>query len=271
MTTSHGRNGDRRIVVRFGDEVLEAGFTTVPNLVLEHYAALGITSDEMMFTIHVWQYWWTERDPYPSLSTIAAKMGKSWRTVHRYAKSLEKKQMLKITHRDREDGGQSSSEYDFEPMISAVVRSARTESSQPPAPSDSSDRGVVTGLTGDPLTAESDKENSSEAIPKERDSSKAISKDERGVIGNLMTDLARELNDQAPLPSTTSRAINIYRRSSIDLEAFVGLVYMARARTQQHTPSIQTGDPGGRNKMPYFFAVLEDLLLKNRSQDDPSD
>jgi hypothetical protein len=60
-----------RLVVRFGNELLQDGFTSVLNLVLTHYAVLGITAAEMMFSIHVWQYWWTENDPYPALQTIA--------------------------------------------------------------------------------------------------------------------------------------------------------------------------------------------------------
>lgn len=98
MTTSH----DTPIVVRFGNEVLDAGFTPVPNLVLMSYLRLGITTDEMMFTIHVWQYWWSERNPFPSLGAIAERMGKSWRTVHRYSKSLESKGYLVITARFHE-------------------------------------------------------------------------------------------------------------------------------------------------------------------------
>src|SRR5688500_6595895 len=78
-----------KIAVRFGDQVLQAGFTSVPNLVLNHYAELGITPAEMLFTLHMWQFRWTERDPYPSLTTIAGKMDVSWRQAHRYAKSLE--------------------------------------------------------------------------------------------------------------------------------------------------------------------------------------
>src|SRR5437016_14099610 len=80
-----------KISVRFGDQILQAGFTSVPNLVLNHYAELGITPAEMMFTIHMWQFRWTERDPYPSLTTIADKMDVSWRQAHRYANSLKEK------------------------------------------------------------------------------------------------------------------------------------------------------------------------------------
>lgn len=266
MTVGHGHNGDRRIVVRFGDEVLEAGFTTVPNLVLEHYAALGITSDEMMFTIHVWQYWWTERDPYPSLATVAAKMGKSWRTAHRYAKSLQKKQMLRITHRDRDDGGQSTSEYDFEPMISAVVQSARTARVGADVPTDTSDRGALTKIAEGPLTSTSDEKDQIQIRHTEVDDSKSISPDERKSLTNLMHDIARELHDRASFQSTAGRVLNLYRKSDVDLETFIGFIYMARARTQHYTPSIRAGDPGERNKIPYFFAVLDDLVAGGETE-----
>lgn len=111
-----------KIAVRFGDQVLQAGFTSVPNLVLNHYAELGITPAEMLFTIHMWQFRWTERDPYPSLTTIADKMDVSWRQAHRYATSLKDKGFLIIKSRQEPGRGQVTSEYDFEPLIKAVLK-----------------------------------------------------------------------------------------------------------------------------------------------------
>jgi Helix-turn-helix domain len=108
------------ISVKFGDEILEHGFTVVPNLILDSYTALRITTNEMLFIIHVWQYWWTERSPHPSLSRIAEKMGVSWRQCHRYAKSLEDKEYLLIRERYLNGLGQQSNEYDFSPLIRAV-------------------------------------------------------------------------------------------------------------------------------------------------------
>jgi hypothetical protein len=61
--------------VKFGDALLEHGFTSIPNLVLESYAALGITSNEMLFIIHVWKYWWTDKNHHPSIQRIADTMG----------------------------------------------------------------------------------------------------------------------------------------------------------------------------------------------------
>lgn len=110
-----------KIAIRFGDRVLEAGFTSVPNLVLTHYAGLGVTPAEILFTIHMWQFRWTERDPFPSLSTIAAKMNVSWRQAHRYANSLKQKSLLTIKMRQQQGRGQVTSEYDFEPFIRVVL------------------------------------------------------------------------------------------------------------------------------------------------------
>lgn len=75
-------------------------------------------------------------------------------------------------------------------------------------------------------------------------------------------DYARELGDQAPLTSTTTRLTNLYRTSGLDLEAFLVLLVQARAITQERTAQIRgrTDSLGPKPKMPYFLAVLEDLI-----------
>jgi hypothetical protein len=76
-------------------------------------------------------------------------------------------------------------------------------------------------------------------------------------------DLARELGDQAPLSSTTTRLTNLYHASGLDLDTFLDRVMQARAITQERTPAIRTARPEGlgpKPKMAYWFTVLEDLL-----------
>ncbi len=106
--------------VRFGDDLMQGNFTVVPNLILDHYAELGISPVEMMWTIHVWEYWWTLHDPYPSLSSVAEKMGVSRRQAQRYAESLREKGYLETNIRLLEGVGQSTNEYDFTPMLRAI-------------------------------------------------------------------------------------------------------------------------------------------------------
>ena len=43
MSNHAGDTSQYKIVVRFGDEILQAGFTAVPNLLLDHYTEMSIT------------------------------------------------------------------------------------------------------------------------------------------------------------------------------------------------------------------------------------
>ncbi len=83
---------------------------------------------------------------------------------------------------------------------------------------------------------------------------------ERDAILALIGDFRRELGDRATLGSTTSRALNLYRQSTVSWETFAAAVYSARAATQARTSAIKRRDERGVNKMPYLLAVLADRL-----------
>ena len=132
----------RSISVRFGDELLQSGFTAVPNLVLSNYAALGMSSAEMLFTIQIWYHWWSKHDPHPSLKTIAGRMGVSRRQARTYAQSLRRKKLLIVRERYSENSGQTTSEYDFTPLLEEVRRHAGgVQEPQRPPRKDSSEGG----------------------------------------------------------------------------------------------------------------------------------
>jgi hypothetical protein len=101
----------------------------------------------------------------------------------------------------------------------------------------------------------------------ENSSSRKPSNHDVNVITDYVSDLARELNDEASLPSSVSRAMNLYRRAGVDLDGFTDALLGARAATKQHSASIRKqSDANGaligptKNRMAYFFAVLEDVL-----------
>jgi hypothetical protein len=121
-----------RLSVRFGEEILARGHTAIPNLVLNYYVPLGLTGPELLFTIHVWQHWWSDRDPYPSLRTIATRMGISVRQAKRYVESLESKGFLRVVERFLPDGSQTTNEFDYSPLIRAVVKAARADGALDP-------------------------------------------------------------------------------------------------------------------------------------------
>lgn len=122
---------EHKIAVKFGNDILEKGFTSIPNLVLNYYRQLGITFNEMMTIIHIWAFWWSSDLPYPSLEKLAEIMCIDKRNVRRNISSLVSKTfttddnvsfpLLKVYDRFNGDNSQTSSEYDFSYLIEVVM------------------------------------------------------------------------------------------------------------------------------------------------------
>ncbi len=84
----------------------------------------------------------------------------------------------------------------------------------------------------------------------------------RRVIRQYVEDFGRELGDQAPKSSVT-RAINLMQEAGVSLGLFIGALQDAKKTTQKRSGNIQKQGAGGlaqKNKMAYFFSVLEDQL-----------
>ncbi len=125
---------------------------------------------------------------------------------------------------------------------------------------------------GSLINRESNRETNREEnreIPLEQSNSRRTStlKKERGTITDYIEDLAREFNDEASLAVSTSRATNLYSRAGVSLDEFIDALLAARAATKEHSGAIRkTTDKHGsrlgpaKNRMAYFFAVLEDEL-----------
>ena len=79
--------------------------------------------------------------------------------------------------------------------------------------------------------------------------------------------VAREMNEQAPLASTTTRLVNLFRSSGLDMDTFLTRLDQARAITKERTSAIKTHSEGlgPKPKAQYFFAVLEDLTGREAS------
>ncbi len=105
---------------RWAPQLVDAGFSPVSNYFLENYHRLkpyDLTHGEAMFVIHLMQYKWDEKNPYPGYKTIAIRMGASDKTARRLARSLEDKKFLKRQKRV----GQTNV-FDFTGLINALVK-----------------------------------------------------------------------------------------------------------------------------------------------------
>lgn len=78
-----------RATSKWGDEVMSRGFTLIPNLLLTHQSALGLSSVHCMLLIQLITYWWESgKNPFPSKATLAQRMGVSERQIQRYLSDL---------------------------------------------------------------------------------------------------------------------------------------------------------------------------------------
>jgi hypothetical protein len=80
-------------------------------------------------------------------------------------------------------------------------------------------------------------------------------------IETVMTELSEQLHDGEHARANVTRAMRLFQASGLEEHAFVSLLYDARTITrQQGSVRKRATEPGLINRMPYFFAVLEDVL-----------
>jgi DnaA N-terminal domain/Bacteriophage replication protein O len=80
-----------------------------------------------------------------------------------------------------------------------------------------------------------------------------------------ITDVGRELGDEAPARSSISRAYNLMREAGVSTDDFLHLLAEAKALTRAHQARItktrqNAGAVPRKNLMPYLFAILQSLL-----------
>jgi len=124
---------DRRLVQRYGVLLLTGGYTALPTYAWIYYARLGVSEAEMVLIAQLCTYWWSARDPYPGEAALAARMGKTVRTIQGYLRSLEGKGLLHIHTRLSTNGRQSTNAYDLRPFFAAVEGLARLDGLLPAA------------------------------------------------------------------------------------------------------------------------------------------
>lgn len=116
----------QRAVEKWGDAA-EAGFQTVPDILLKKQVELGLSATDMLVLLNVTVHWWyKERMPFPRTSTIAARMGVDARTVQR---SLKKMVALGLVTREVVETENGDSQYvvDLENLVARLGDYARSD------------------------------------------------------------------------------------------------------------------------------------------------
>ncbi len=118
---------DRRLVQRYGVALLTGGYTALPTYAWVYYVRLDVTEAEMVLIAQLCTYWWSARDPYPGEAALAARMGKTVRTIQGYLRSLEGKGLLHIQTQFSDHGRQHTNAYDLRPFFAAIEGLARLD------------------------------------------------------------------------------------------------------------------------------------------------
>lgn len=115
-----------RAVEKWGDAA-EAGFQTLPDILLKKQIELGLSATDMLVLINVTMHWWYRTKlPFPRSSTIAERMGIDARTVQR---SLRKLVALGLIQRETEtqEDGTSLTVLNLTPLVDRLSGFARSD------------------------------------------------------------------------------------------------------------------------------------------------
>ena len=273
---------DRRLVARYGAAALADGYTAIPRVVIRHRRSLGITSAEWDYICELWSYWQSTVGPCPGVAALAKGLGVDQSTIRRHRASLEQKGLLRVTTEG------AHNRYDLTPLIDAAVGLDRLQHGQstaapgprivaqreraelhaeqevekkialdsiPPTPTAARETPRPAGASGE-RSGHDEGGRQSHVSPQEG----GIPEDQ--ALTRVIQDLSAELGDDAPA-SSLSRAHNLRRGAGIAPHRFLQLVEDAAARTRARQDRIikrRREAAGAPNGMPYFFAVLGDLL-----------
>lgn len=103
---------------KWGKALMDAGWSAIPNVLIEKQAALGLDSVDLNIIVHLQSYWWTaENHPHPSIGTIAKALNVTERTVQRRIRRLEKGGLLTIEARQHPSKGNATNVYKFDGLI----------------------------------------------------------------------------------------------------------------------------------------------------------
>ena len=180
--------------------------------------------------------------------------GLSRDSVTKAIKSLEEKGVIVVNRRSSPTKGDQPSTYGLRFRDTEASSIGGSENRTPPP------REI-----GHPPVRESDPQETVEQQTGGQDRSKLRTADptdydeSRDVLLPLVKDIAHEFRDAAPVSSTLTRVVRIQRESGLADDEFIGRVYRARQMAKERTSVVQAGEPGRRNLVPYWLAILEDL------------
>lgn len=118
---NESRSQVRRNEAKWTKPLMDAGWTLLPDVIIERQRALGLTPVDVNVLLHLVRRWWTaDNPPYPAMKDIAERMDVSLSTVQRSLRRMSKANFIEIRAR-YDKRGQLSNSYHFDGLIKAVT------------------------------------------------------------------------------------------------------------------------------------------------------
>lgn len=106
---------------KWSKPLIEAGWTCIPNVIIQRMAALGLHPVDFTIIAYLASLWWDAHNPpYPSVKAIAEATRVSVRTVQRHMKGLEAGGLIQREKRS-DARGQTSNRYHFTKLIAEAT------------------------------------------------------------------------------------------------------------------------------------------------------
>lgn len=113
---------DKTRIVQIWGDILDEGFTSVPNLLLRYRSALGIKPKHLTLIIDIMSFKWDRYSPFPSYSTLAKRAGVEERSIKRITQDLEELHLLiKEPRFNDHTGAQITTIFDFRPLVKKLT------------------------------------------------------------------------------------------------------------------------------------------------------
>ncbi|HCT39614.1 MAG TPA: helix-turn-helix domain-containing protein [Moraxellaceae bacterium] len=106
---------------KWGKELIAAGWTAVPNIIIKRQKQLGLEALDLNIILHLMSYWWKAGElPFPSKKTLAEAMSVNESTIRRRIARLEAGSLVKRIERRVDGNRNKTNQYDFSGLIEAV-------------------------------------------------------------------------------------------------------------------------------------------------------
>ena len=124
-TTSKKTEATKQLQVnerKWSKTLMDAGWTVIPNVIIERQQALGLDSMDVNILMHLATYWWTaDEKPHPSKKTIAKAIGVDPRTIQRRIAALENDGLIERKQRRFKGHGSKTNVYDLGGLIKEAI------------------------------------------------------------------------------------------------------------------------------------------------------